>query len=433
MSNKTILIIDDCIVFLKAMSMKLRAHGYDVVTAVDGAAAVSTIRQMKPNLILLDLSFPPDVAHGGGVSWDGYLILNWLRRMEDAKDIPVFIVSATEVTSKRAELRAAGVVDCFLKPVDNEELIGAINRVLKESPEDHAYVPLESSRKVLFIDDENDWRYMATLYLSECGYEVLTASDATEALTRAAESQPELIVLDWNLGGQGGETLMKLLVVTYPQTPVLVYTGRELTESEEQALLEQGAFRCLPKGTMEELLGAVGEAMDESAQESELGAAKDELAGEPAPDSEAESLLIVEDDVAFGDTLLAFLESQGLCVTRVTDGAEGLRQVMAADFDYILCDMVLPNMPGEQFYQQVEQRKPEQCKRFIFMTGHQAEPRSDIFIRRVHGLMLWKPFPLADLLTATEIVRRRKAEAMLQSKPVVPKLLLAENKAGASI
>ena len=64
---KKILVIDDNIVFLKAMSMKLRALGYDVLTAVDGAAAVSTVRRIKPDLILLDLNFPPDVAHGGGV------------------------------------------------------------------------------------------------------------------------------------------------------------------------------------------------------------------------------------------------------------------------------------------------------------------------------------------------------------------------------
>jgi DNA-binding response OmpR family regulator len=127
-------------------------------------------------------------------------------------------------------------------------------------------------------------------------------------------------------------------------------------------------------------------------------------------------VLVLEDDIGFGDSLLLFLEAQGFTVTRVTDGAEGLRQIMATEFDYILCDMVMPNMPGEQFYHAVEQRKPELCRRFIFMTGHQADPRSDIFIRRVRGLMLWKPFPLADLLTATQIVRRRSQEGLVQPK-----------------
>lgn len=415
MSNKKILIIDDCIVFLKAMSMKLRSYGYDVVTAVDGAAAVSTARQMKPDLILLDLNFPPDVAHGGGVSWNGYLILSWLKRMDDLKDVPVIIVSANEVSGKREQLRADGVVDFFVKPVDNEELISAIQRALHEAPTEKPPSPPGSSGKVLFVDDENDWRYMATLYLTECGYEVVTAGNAAEALTCAAETQPDLIVLDLNLGSQSGDTLMKLLSVTYPQTPILAYSGKELDEASLHELTEQGAYRCLHKGTMEELLEGVSEAMNESGGLAELGAALDAEAGEQPNDFGAESVLILEDDIAFGDTLLIFLESQGLCVTRVTDGAEGLRQIMAADFDFILCDMVMPNMPGDQFYQEVERLKPELCKRFIFMTGHQADPRSDIFIRRVRGLMLWKPFPLGDLLTATEIVRRRKVAALAGS------------------
>jgi len=419
MSNKTILIVDDCIVFLKAMSMKLRAHGYDVVTAVDGSAAVSTIRQMKPDLILLDLSFPPDVAHGGGISWNGYLIMSWLRRMDDAKDVPIIIISASEVTRDREELRAKGVVDFFLKPVDHEELLNAVKRTLIEASRPHTPLAPRSSGKILFVDDEGDWRYMATLYLTECGYEVLAAGDATEALKKASEFQPDLIVLDLKLGDESGETLMKLLAVTYPKTPILVYTGRELDEAAVQELLDQGAYRYLQKATMEELLSGVSEAMSDSMPASEFTGPAAQPEDKPHQPS-AESVLLLEDDIAFGDSLLLFLEAQGFAVTRVTDGAEGLRQIMATDFEYVFCDMVMPNMPGEQFYQAVEQRKPELCKRFIFMTGHQADPRSDIFVRRIRGLMLWKPFPLADLLTATQIVRRRCDEASFRpSRPRV--------------
>lgn len=394
--------------------MKLRTHGYDVVTAVDGSAAVSTIRQMKPDLVLLDLNFPPDVAHGGGISWNGYLIISWLRRMDDAKDVPIIIISASEVTRDREQLRGSGVVDFFLKPVDHEELLSAVKRTLKEPAEPSTPSVPQSMGKILFVDDEGDWRYMATLYLTECGYEVMTAGDATEALKRAPEFHPDLIVLDLKLGDESGETLMKLLAVTYPQIPVLVYTGKELDEAAVQELLNQGAYRYLQKATMEELLDGVSEAMSDSAPAGQLPARGAEDGEDEPHEPSAESVLVLEDDIGFGDALRLFLEAQGFAVTRVTDGAEGLRQILAADFDYIICDMVMPNMTGEQFYQAVEQRRPELCKRFIFMTGHHADPRSDIFIRRVRGLMLWKPFPLADLLTAIQIVRRHSREELLR-------------------
>src|SRR5213594_4756279 len=77
---KKILIVDDSIVILKTLSMKLKSSGYQVLTAADGATAVSTVRRERPDLILLDITFPPDVAHGGGVAWDGFLIISWLQR-----------------------------------------------------------------------------------------------------------------------------------------------------------------------------------------------------------------------------------------------------------------------------------------------------------------------------------------------------------------
>src|SRR5258708_4273263 len=91
MNGKKILIVDDDPVVLRALSTKLKGQGYETVTAEDGSAAVSAVRKGKPDLILLDLTFPPDVAHGGGVPWDGFLIMSWLQRMDEIKGTP-FIV-----------------------------------------------------------------------------------------------------------------------------------------------------------------------------------------------------------------------------------------------------------------------------------------------------------------------------------------------------
>jgi DNA-binding NtrC family response regulator len=85
----------------------------------------------------------------------------------------------------------------------------------------------------------------------------------------------------------------------------------------------------------------------------------------------------------------------------------------STDFDVILTDMVLQGHSGEDFYNEVERVTPELCRRFIFMTGHEAEPRTDNFIRRSRALMLWKPFSLADLLTATQTVRQKERLARL--------------------
>ena len=64
------------------------------------------------------------------------------------------------------------------------------------------------------------------------------------------------------------------------------------------------------------------------------------------------------------------LESRNFIVTTVNDGVHALREVMAFDFDVIICDLLMPNMPGDMFYLAVQKTKPELCKRFLFVTGH---------------------------------------------------------------
>jgi CheY-like chemotaxis protein len=130
--SKKILIVDDNRVMLRAFSMKLSACGYEVLTAEDGAAAVSLTRQQRPDLILLDISFPPDVAHGGGVSWDGFLIMTWLKRMEEAQGIPIFVITALEDEKTKMKAKAAGAARFFQKPVTPDDLLPAIQEVLGE-------------------------------------------------------------------------------------------------------------------------------------------------------------------------------------------------------------------------------------------------------------------------------------------------------------
>ena len=130
MIRKKILIVDDNRVILKTMSMKLTANGYDVVTAEDGAGAVSTVRKEKPDLILLDLSFPPDVAHGGGVAWDGFVIMTWLRRLEEAKNIPIIVITGGDPAKCKDRALAAGAVHFFHKPINNDELLIVIGEAL---------------------------------------------------------------------------------------------------------------------------------------------------------------------------------------------------------------------------------------------------------------------------------------------------------------
>ena len=138
MSRKKILVVDDNQVILRTMSMKLTSEGYDVVTAEDGSEAVSAVRRERPDLILLDISFPPDVAHGGGLAWDGFLIMQWLRRLDEGKDIPIIVITGGDPVKYKDRALAAGAVSFFHKPIDNDELLAIVAHTLGKGAEEPA-------------------------------------------------------------------------------------------------------------------------------------------------------------------------------------------------------------------------------------------------------------------------------------------------------
>src|SRR5262245_54925812 len=94
--RKKILVVDDDPVIRQTLSLKLKSKGYDVVTASEGAEAISAVRDEKPDLMLMDICFPPDVASGGNVPWDGFTLTQWLRHVGGAAKIPTILMSGVE-------------------------------------------------------------------------------------------------------------------------------------------------------------------------------------------------------------------------------------------------------------------------------------------------------------------------------------------------
>lgn len=121
----------------------------------------------------------------------------------------------------------------------------------------------------------------------------------------------------------------------------------------------------------------------------------------------AKTVLILEDDQEFAATLKETLEDQDYRVTVVPNGAIGVQRILASDFDAILCDMLMPNFPGDMFYLAVQRSRPHLCDRIIFMTGHQGDHKVAKFLQDVKNCSLGKPFGMRDLFAALESVTGR--------------------------
>jgi two-component system, cell cycle response regulator DivK len=135
--NRTILVVDDNNVVLKAFELKLKALGFRVITASDGSSAVSTARQDRPDLIVLDINFPPEVG-STGLQWDGFNIMEWMRRFREVADIPVVVITSGDPAKYKARAMASGAAAFFQKPINHEEFLVAVRRILGQKKTDPA-------------------------------------------------------------------------------------------------------------------------------------------------------------------------------------------------------------------------------------------------------------------------------------------------------
>ena len=127
----TVLIVDDDPIILKTTSIKVKSHGYSVLTAMEASQVISVMREDKPDLVLLDINFPPDVAHGANVAWNGFGILTWLRRLEDRPNLPIIIITGSDTEQNRERALAEGALAFFPKPIDHARLLLLIDQILR--------------------------------------------------------------------------------------------------------------------------------------------------------------------------------------------------------------------------------------------------------------------------------------------------------------
>ncbi len=119
--NNKILIVEDDQDMVRAMGVRLRAQGYDLVVATDAISAVSVARKEKPDLILLDLGLP---------AGDGFLVMQRLKSLLDLVLVPVIVVSARDPKVNEPLALQAGAYAFFQKPFEAPELLSAIHSAL---------------------------------------------------------------------------------------------------------------------------------------------------------------------------------------------------------------------------------------------------------------------------------------------------------------
>ena len=100
--------------------------------------------------------------------------------------------------------------------------------------------------KILVVDDERSLLSLLEIVLTRSGHEVVTASSEAEGLRLFRESSPELVLLDLNLGGPGGISVLKEIKAREPLVPVIVITAYSTWDNAVEAM-RNGAYDFIKK------------------------------------------------------------------------------------------------------------------------------------------------------------------------------------------
>ncbi len=119
--NRKILVVDDSPTVRKLISGKLEKCGHEVICAIDGVDALEKINELKPDLVLLDITMP---------RMDGYQVCKEIRNNETTKDVPVVMISGKDGFFDKVRGRMAGTTGYITKPFGPETLMKTVETYL---------------------------------------------------------------------------------------------------------------------------------------------------------------------------------------------------------------------------------------------------------------------------------------------------------------
>ena len=116
-----VLLVDDDPTLLPVLARRLARDGFSVTTATSGQAALQTLDQAWPSLLVIDLMMP---------QMDGFELC---RRVKQIADLPIIVLSAVDASEAKVRALQEYAEDYITKPFDADELAARIHRVLRRT------------------------------------------------------------------------------------------------------------------------------------------------------------------------------------------------------------------------------------------------------------------------------------------------------------
>jgi HAMP domain-containing protein/CheY-like chemotaxis protein/signal transduction histidine kinase len=330
--DRVLMVVEDDAVFAQTLVDVARQHRFKAVVAHSGRAALELVKEVKPDAITLDLGLP---------DMDGWFVLDRLKHDPSTRHIPVHIISASDSPERRGlEYGAIAVIG---KPVDQSGLADALETI-------QGFLERRVKR-LLVVEDDPTQRQSIVELIGNGEVSTTAVGTGQEALEALERERFDCVVLDLRLPDLSGLELMKRIKEReeLKRMPIVIYTGKELTKSEETDLRKLAQTIIIKDVKSPERL------LDETAlflhrvQESLPESAREMLRSLPGPDPAlaGKRVLVVDDDVRNIFAITTLLEEHEMVVDYAENGEEALAKLSGSEsFDVVLMDIMMPGMDG---------------------------------------------------------------------------------------
>ena len=386
-TDRVLLIIEDDAIFARILLGLARDRGFKAVVALSGEEGVAFARKYLPDAITLDIGLP-DV--------DGWKLLADLKHDSSTANIPVHVISGEEQWQRALD---AGAIAHLRKPVTEEALTETFDNLL-------GFADRRTKNLLVIEDDITQLNAMVNLIGS--GEVAVTAvRSGDEAIEALNTGKFDCIVVDLGLPDIPGDQLIERIRMQaeHARTPIVVYTGRDLSRQEE-AKLSKLSEAVIVKDAMspERLLDETRFFLHQV--ESRLPAAKRTSDIPPLGTATLENkkVLIVDDDARNIYALSTALEAHHLMPVSAESGQEGIDKLMQdPSIDIVLMDIMMPEMDGYETIRRIRSNPRFENMPIIALTAKAMKGDRESSIAAGASEYISKPVDMDQLISLLRV------------------------------
>jgi CheY-like chemotaxis protein len=352
--DEVLLIVEDDPHYARVLLNLARDRGFKVVVAKTGADALNLARKHRPTAVSLDV-FLPDML--------GWTVLNQLKRDPETRHIPVQILT---VEDERQYGLERGAFSFVTKTVTTDGLEAAFDR-LKNFTNSRV-------RRLLVVEDDPAEQMSVAELLGHRDVEIVTAATGANALQQLREAEFDCVVLDLKLPDMSGFDLLTEIQrdPKLRETPIIVFTGRELSADEEAELRRKAKSIVLkgvrsPERLLDETALFLHRVIADLPQSKQQMISTLHQSDEPL---NGRKVLVVDDDIRNIFALNSLLERHNMQVISATNGQEAINLVESTeDLSLVLMDVMMPEMDGYETMRRIRNKPQFRMLPIIALTA----------------------------------------------------------------